>query len=96
MDQLNVRNVDEQLWQRVREEATRRRASNGAMLNRILKEWFEWWDERGERARRANGIFAHIAPGRSLVDELIAERHEEFLREEEKDEELRREAERTR
>lgn len=33
-------------------------------------------------ARRFNGIFRHLAPGRSLVDELIAERREEARREE--------------
>ena len=36
-----------------------------------------------EVARRARGMFAHIAPGRSLVDELIAERREEARMEEE-------------
>ena len=36
-----------------------------------------------ELVRRARGMFAHLAPGRSLVDELIAERREEARREEE-------------
>ena len=36
-----------------------------------------------EVARRAKGMFAHVAPGRSLVDELLAERREEARREEE-------------
>lgn len=34
-----------------------------------------------EAVRRARGMFAHIAPGRGLVDELIAERREEARRE---------------
>jgi hypothetical protein len=33
-------------------------------------------------AERVRGLFAHLAPGRSLADELIAERRAEFLREE--------------
>ena len=36
-----------------------------------------------ELAERLHGIFRDIAPGRSLVDELIAERREEARREEE-------------
>ena len=36
-----------------------------------------------EIVRRARGMFAYIAPGRSMVDELIAERREEARREEE-------------
>ncbi len=36
-----------------------------------------------EAARRARGMYAHLAPGRSLVDELIAERREEARREDE-------------
>ena len=36
---------------------------------------------RREAVRRARGLFAHIAPGESLVDELIAERREEARRE---------------
>ncbi|MGC8876941.1 AbrB/MazE/SpoVT family DNA-binding domain-containing protein [Thermus sp.] len=35
-----------------------------------------------EVARRALGLFAHVAPGRSLVEELLAERREEARREE--------------
>jgi len=35
-----------------------------------------------EAARRALGLFAHVAPGRSLVEELLAERREEARREE--------------
>jgi AbrB family looped-hinge helix DNA binding protein len=42
-----------------------------------------------EVARRGRGMFAHVAPERSLVDELIAERREEARRE---DEESRGEA----
>lgn len=34
-----------------------------------------------EVARRARGMFRDLAPGRSLVDELIAERREEARRE---------------
>lgn len=34
-----------------------------------------------DAVRRAQGMFAHLAPGRSLVDELIAERREEARRE---------------
>lgn len=34
-----------------------------------------------EAVRRARGLYAHVAPGRSLVDELIAERREEARRE---------------
>ncbi|MBA2691773.1 MAG: AbrB/MazE/SpoVT family DNA-binding domain-containing protein [Rubrobacter sp.] len=34
-----------------------------------------------EVARRFRGAYAHLAPGRSLVDELIAERREEARRE---------------
>jgi AbrB family looped-hinge helix DNA binding protein len=34
-------------------------------------------------AHQLRGLFADIAPGRSLVDELIAERREEARREEE-------------
>jgi AbrB family looped-hinge helix DNA binding protein len=36
-----------------------------------------------DQIRKARGLFAHLAPGRSLVDELIAERREEALREDE-------------
>ena len=36
-----------------------------------------------EQVRKLRGLYAHIAPGRSLVDELIAERREEARREEE-------------
>lgn len=36
-----------------------------------------------EVARRFRGAYAHLAPGRSLVDELIAERREEARREDE-------------
>jgi AbrB family looped-hinge helix DNA binding protein len=36
-----------------------------------------------EVARRSLGIYRDLAPGRSLVDELIAERREEARREEE-------------
>ena len=35
-----------------------------------------------ELARRLNGLYRDLAPGRSLVDELIAERREEARREE--------------
>jgi AbrB family looped-hinge helix DNA binding protein len=35
-----------------------------------------------EQARKLRGIFRDLAPGRSLVDELIAERREEARREE--------------
>jgi AbrB family looped-hinge helix DNA binding protein len=38
---------------------------------------------RREAVRRARGLFAHVAPGESLVDELIAERREEACRESE-------------
>ena len=34
-----------------------------------------------EVAKRARGMFAELAPGRSLVDELIADRREEARRE---------------
>lgn len=34
-----------------------------------------------EQARRLFGVFRDLAPGRSLVDELIAERREEARRE---------------
>ncbi len=36
-----------------------------------------------EVARRFRGAYAHLAPGRSLVDELIAERRDEARREDE-------------
>ncbi len=36
-----------------------------------------------ELARRGVGLFKDLAPGRSLVDELIAERREEARREDE-------------
>lgn len=36
-----------------------------------------------ELARRLNGLYRDLAPGRSLADELIAERREEARREEE-------------
>jgi bifunctional DNA-binding transcriptional regulator/antitoxin component of YhaV-PrlF toxin-antitoxin module len=35
-----------------------------------------------EQARKLRGIFRDLAPGRSLVDELIAEHREEARREE--------------
>lgn len=35
-----------------------------------------------EQARKLRGIFRDLAPGRSLVDELIAERRDEARREE--------------
>lgn len=35
-----------------------------------------------EQARRLHGLYRDLAPGRSLADELIAERHEETRREE--------------
>lgn len=44
-----------------------------------------------EVIRRALGMFQHIAPGRSLVDELIAERREEARREEQEIAEARKE-----
>ncbi len=34
-----------------------------------------------EAVRSLRGMYAHLAPGRSLVDELIAERREEARRE---------------
>lgn len=34
-----------------------------------------------EAVRRARGMFAHIAPGRNLADELITDRREEARRE---------------
>ncbi len=34
-----------------------------------------------EQARRLHGLYRHLAPGRSLADELIAERREEARRE---------------
>jgi AbrB family looped-hinge helix DNA binding protein len=34
-----------------------------------------------EQARRLNGLYRDLAPGRSLVDELIAERRAEAARE---------------
>ncbi len=37
---------------------------------------------RKKAAAELRGLFKDIAPGRSLVDELIAERREEFLAEE--------------
>ena len=88
MDQLNVRNVDARLWRRVREEATLRRVTSGELLNGILNEWADQLDappaaDRRARAHAAMGMFRGVAPGRSLVDELIADRHGEFLREEE-------------
>jgi AbrB family looped-hinge helix DNA binding protein len=36
-----------------------------------------------ELSERLHGMYRHLAPGRSLVDELIAERREEARREEE-------------
>jgi AbrB family looped-hinge helix DNA binding protein len=36
-----------------------------------------------ELAKRLNGLYRDLAPGRSLVDELIAERREEARREDE-------------
>ncbi len=36
-----------------------------------------------DAARRFRGAYAHLAPGRSLADELIAERREEARREDE-------------
>ena len=89
MDQLNVRNIDEHAWRRVREEAARQGVSCGTMLNRILWTWITSLDacspeDRAARAARLNGIFKDLVPpGRSLVDELIADRREEARREEE-------------
>lgn len=45
-----------------------------------------------ELAHRALGMFQHIAPGRSLVDELIAERREEARREEQEIADARKES----
>ncbi len=36
---------------------------------------------RREAIRRAQGMLKHLAPGRSMVDELIQERHAESARE---------------
>jgi hypothetical protein len=99
VDQLNVRNVDERVWRRVRQEAARQGVPCGRLLNRILWMWAAGLDalsaeDRAARAARANGIFKDVAPGRSLVDELIADRREEARREELKDEELRRSGQR--
>lgn len=49
-----------------------------------------------ELARRFNGIFKDLAPVRSLVDELIAERREEAQREEQEIEEAAIKADRWR
>lgn len=41
-------------------------------------------------ANRLRGLFADVAPGRSLVDELVAERRAEVRAEDREDEDCRR------
>ena len=67
------------LFQRVPEGKT---AKNRVHLDVNVGAGLEG-DSRREAVRRARGLFAHIAPGESLVDELIAERREEARRESE-------------
>jgi hypothetical protein len=47
-------------------------------------------ERRRAAAERVRGMFAHVAPGRSLVDELIAERRAEARAEDLEDEGRRR------
>jgi len=46
-------------------------------------------ERRRAAAERMLGLFADVAPGRSLVDELIANRREEARAEDREDEEAR-------
>jgi hypothetical protein len=41
-------------------------------------------ERRRAAAERLRGLFAHVAPGRSLADELIADRRAEVRRDERK------------
>jgi hypothetical protein len=50
-------------------------------------------ERRRAAAERLRGLYAHVAPGRSLADELIAERREEVRREERRDAEAEARAE---
>jgi len=47
-------------------------------------------DRRSAAIERTGGMFAHLAPGVSLADELIAERRAEVRAEEEADQAERR------
>jgi len=46
-------------------------------------------ERRRAAAERMRGLFADVAPGRSLVDELIADRRAEAAAEDREDEEAR-------
>lgn len=49
-------------------------------------------ERRRAAAQRMRGLFADVAPGRSLADELVAERHAEARAEDLKDRARRRRA----
>jgi predicted amidophosphoribosyltransferase len=87
MHQLNVRNVDEALWDEVKQRAQRMHVPVGTLLNSILREWVHQHQaglpaDARERARRGMGIMKDLAPGVSLVDDVLEMRRLDREREE--------------
>ncbi|HVA23893.1 MAG TPA: hypothetical protein VMW62_05815 [Chloroflexota bacterium] len=95
MNQLNVRNVDESLWQEVKVRAANNGVPVGELLNRIIADWLAdhreiTREEARRRAERGCGILRDIPvdvsrrdipADASLVDVLFQMRAEEVARE---------------
>jgi plasmid stability protein len=95
MNQLNIRNVDERLWCQVKARAAAANQPVGELLNRILEEWLDSQNNKPpadalERARKARGILADLAPGVSFVEELFKMRREDVEKEEREFQEYQR------
>ena len=74
VEQLNVRNVDGQLWEEVKRSADESGITVGAMLNRILADWTANTrvgpKDRRTMAASGRGILRHLSPGVVFTDEL--------------------------
>ena len=87
MQQLNVRNVDDALWDEVRQRAQRMHMPVGKLLNSILREWVDTHQsvpsaDAWERAGRLRGMLSDLAPGVSAVEDLFEMRRLDREREE--------------
>ena len=76
MQQLNVRNVNDELWRAVKESAQASGRPVGELLNDILAEWLIRRTsgpppDAAERAQRSRGILRHLVdPKRTGLEEL--------------------------
>jgi plasmid stability protein len=85
MNQLNVRNVDDDLWRELKQRAVQSGTSVGELLNRILSDWLGRQDtapaDARERARRGRGILSEVPQSVSLTEQLHSLRQADVERE---------------